>query len=578
MNNFIRILSLILALIIAVSSLGACSKKDTAEVSSNISSKIESEPSSNEETTDESEEAPFDEEVWDDEGGDLYEDLEQEDAEEDFEYTDYMTATLNIYNKTPVQSDFMGFGGVYHAFPYRKDMYGRQYDEKMAAAEIKRAINSGITMARTHYEIPSAWDEKTKSWDWESDEMKALYRFCLELKKGDVEVLVNHWYCSNFLFVTYPWRDAVPEGHTGTGHEAIAVAGDQQKTIENFAVFMSETVKQLKAHGCTNALNISIATEPYATWKEEWADIISRDELVGRAAKDIADSLNAVSAQLKKDGIRKEVTIMGPNFAGVEGASHYYGHFKKYAKADTCDLISLHSYCGKNLIEDNYDLWREVVEEYKTEVNSFENFVYDEYNCSPDPADSIQARHNEYNGLQLALAQICFMNYGMKGSFLWSLLDQQWPDNSATNLDSFRDGVHMCGIAPTFLLSSIVFPPYYSFSLVANALGDKGSKLYRGDDDTYEGVYAAMSESPDGEISIVVASTNIDETQLTLNFEKSLQGKTFYRHVYEPYNVVCTTEGELINPDLKLTNTTTALKDIIKPFNVVVYTTKKLVK
>lgn len=136
----------------------------------------------------------------------------------------------------------------------------------------------------------------------------------------------------------------------------------------------------------------------------------------------------------------------------------------------------------------------------------------------------------------------------------------------------------MCGIAPTFLLSSIVFPPYYSFSLVANALGDKGSKLYRGDDDTYEGVYAAMSESPDGEISIVVASTNIDETQLTLNFEKSLQGKTFYRHVYEPYNVVCTTEGELINPDLKLTNTTTALKDIIKPFNVVVYTTKKLVK
>ena len=170
------------------------------------------------------------------------------------------------------------------------------------------------------------------------------------------------------------------------------------------------------------------------------------------------------------------------------------------------------------------------------------------------------------------------MNYGMKGSFIWTLFDQQWPNNSTTNTDAFRDGIHMFGTAPSLLLSSKVFGSYYSFSLVANALGDKGSKIYRGDDDTYEGVYAAMSESPDGEISIVVASTNIDDTALTLNFEKSLQGKTFYRHVYAPYDIVCTTEGELINPDLKLTNTTTALKDIVKPFNVVVYTTKKLVK
>lgn len=575
-NRLIRIICLILAVVLGISSLSACSKSGEEAVSSETSSNTESSVSSEEETV-ESEE-PAEDENWDDDSDDFYDSLDEEDAEEDYEFSDTITAELNIYNKTPVQSDFMGFGGVYHAFPYRKDMYGRQYDERMAATEIKRAINSGITMARTYYEIPNAWDEKTKTWDWESDEMQALYRFCLELKKGDVEVLVNHWYCSNFLFVTYPWGDPKPEGHISTGHEAIAVAGDQQKTIENFAVFMSETVKQLKAHGCTNAMNISIATEPYATWKAEWADIISRDELVGKAAKDIAVSLNAVSEQLKKDGLRKEVTIMGPNFAGDETAAHYYGHFKKYVNPDTCDLISLHKYYGRELIEDNYDLWKECTEEYKKEVETFENFIWDEYNTSPEPLKSVEARHNEYNGLQLALAQICFMNYGMKGSFIWSLFDQQWPNNSTNSADSFKDGVHMCGTAPSLLLSSKVFAPYYSFSLVANALGDKGSKIYRGDDDTYQGVYAAMSESPDGEISIVVASTNIDDTSLTLNFEKSLQGKTFYRHVYAPYDIVCTTEGELINPDLKLTNTTTALKDVVKPFNVVVYTTKKLVK
>ena len=92
------------------------------------------------------------------------------------------------------------------------------------------------------------------------------------------------------------------------------------------------------------------------------------------------------------------------------------------------------------------------------------------------------------------------------------------------------------------------------------------------------GVYAAMTENQQGEVSIMAVSTNIEDTQLTLHFEKSLNGATLYRHVYNPNKITCTTGGELINPDLKITDTNTVLEDVIEPYCVVVYTTKKLWK
>ncbi|MBE6760883.1 MAG: hypothetical protein E7551_01180 [Ruminococcaceae bacterium] len=581
MNKYLlKALYFVLVLAIAVSALGACSEKeDTVNSSSDVSSEVSSnEDVSEVEDTDEasSEEDTTEEDVW-------YDDLEDTEADDEFEYDDMLTASLNIYNSKAVQDDFMGFGGVYHAFPFRTDdIYGRNYTEKMANAEIKRVINSGITMARTFYSIDDSWDSKAKAFNWESDQMQAIYKYCLALKEGGVEVLINHWYCSSFLFTTYPWgsdgNKVEKPGQQNECHESIRVPGDQQATIENFAEFMAETVRQLRAHGCTNATTISIATEPYATWKEEWADIVSNDEIKNAASKDIAQTINAVSANFKKAGIRKYIKIMGPNFAGGTDATLYYKYFKKHIDPDACDLVSLHNYYGNDLTKDNYDLWKTCAEDYKTEVGSFSNFVWDEYNCSPKAEESIESRHSAYNGVQLALAQVCFMNYGMKSSFIWSLLDQQWPNNSSTSLDSFKDGVHMCGVAPTFLQSSIVFPPYYSFSLAANIVGEKGSKLYRGDDDTYEGVYAAMAENKDGELSILVVNTNITETATELKFEKSLKGKTFYRHVYNVNDITCTAEGELIAPDLKLTNATTVLRDVIEPYSVVVYTTKKVLQ
>ena len=597
-NNLIKIITLLLVFVLAVSSLGACKKSDNNKNTSSDTAVVDSsEPSSEDNNVgvpSEEEEEPYDE-PYEDYGGDYYDPGKEDDKYEDIKEPDpdtdysYMpSATLNIYNKKPVLDDFMGFGGIYMAYPYRTDdNYGRNYTEKMAEKEIQRIINTGVSTVRTTYSIDDAWDSQNKAYNWESDRMQAIYKYCLALKKGDIDVVINHWYCNNYLFVTYPWglnggkidKDS-PIGIEGDCHEAVRVLdsegnGDQPATLEKFAEFMAETVRQLQAHGCTNANIISIATEPYAYWIEEWADRITEDELQDRAAKGMAEAHNAVSSHFKKVGLRNKVSIMGPNFAGVEKAVSYYNHFKKYADPDACNFISLHDYNADNLIADSYDLWKETAEIYKGEFGSLNNFIWDEYNMDDLDYSKIT---NAYRGLHLALGQICMLNYGVKSSFVWTLQDQQWPNNSDTNLNGFDDGIQRHGLAPSLLRSSIVYAPYYSFSLAANALGDRGSKVYRGDDDTYEGVYAAMTENKDGELSILVVNTNIEDTAMELKFEKSLKGRTFYRHVYNPGTIVCTADAELIAPDLKITNTKNVLKDVVAPYTVVVYTTKKICK
>ena len=160
---------------------------------------------------------------------------------------------------------------------------------------------------------------------------------------------------------------------------------------------------------------------------------------------------------------------------------------------------------------------------------------------------------------------------------MWSLFDQQWPDSQSTNYE-FDDGVHLTGTAPTLLSSSIVYPSYYSFALTANLVGQLGSSVYAGDDKNTDGVYAAMTVGKDGSVNILVVNTNTDQAYLTLDFEKTIGGKTMYRHVYKAAEIVPSANTELLPPDLRITNVKQKLKDAVPPYSVVVYTTQQACK
>lgn len=489
-------------------------------------------------------------------------------------------ATISLFNDKPVQTDFLGFNGIYHAFPYRLDAFGREYTDRMAEAELDRAAYSGMKIARTYYCIDDVWNSKTKTWAWDGETMQAIVDFCLGLKKRNVDVLLSHWNAGDFLTTTYHWSDQTANGTTNAGHEAIRGDGKAETMLQNFAVFMSDSVQYLHAKGCTNVTQLSLTTEPGGTtWSDTWGDISGQVAHQKAAAKVIADAHNAVSAQLKADSIRSNVQIQGPNIAAeiAEYGSSWLTYFLQYVDADAYDLMSAHNYHGSDMTADNYFLWDEWLNEIETAV-PMTNFIYDEYNSRPAVDDRVLLRQSGHNGVQLALGQVSMMNHGVHGSFLWSLFDQQWPDSFVTAADSgFYDGIQINGLAPSFLTSSIVFQPYYSFSIVANAI-TSGDTIYAGDDETDSGVYAAMSKGADGSWNIVVVSTNILETEITLNFEKSLGGAILYRHAYAADTITPTAEGELIKPDLKLTDTTTVLEDIIPAYSVVVYTTKQMCK
>ncbi len=578
-NKIIRLLCLTLALLLSVALLGACAEKkdkETASKTSSTASKVESQeeiPS----TESEPEEPPVEEEPADD----FYEDLE-EGVEEDFE----TVATLTINNAKPVQKDFMGLNAVYHGFTYRKDAFGRQYDEATAKFEAKRAINTGMNVARTYYDHNMAWDAATKSWNWESEDMKAFYKWCLDMKEGGVDVLVNYWYQNNYLYTSYSWKDETSDGTQNVPFEGFRVDGDQQKTLEKFADFMCETVRALRAHGCTNANQIAVATEPGAWWEDDWEGVEGGKEFMAyqeKCAKSQADTVNTVNAALKKNDLRKYLKIMGPNISaqapGTQGI--YLKAYKKYLDKDACDYFSSHTYQGSDNTKDNYFLWQEQWDELKSHGVDANTYIWDEYNLANIGGSSATTtlRNSPYAGTQMALAETCFLNNGFKGSYRWSLFDQQWPNNYANNDDSFKDGVHMCGTAPTLLQSSIVYPTYYEYSLVQTAMGQEHSKVFASTNDDFNSVYSAMTVGPDGSVNIIVVSTNIFETKVSVDFEKSLEGVTLYRHLYDPNNLApCTDKGELIPPDCKYTNTTTKLNDVIPPYSVAIYTTRKLCK
>ncbi len=603
-NKLVRLISLLLALVLSLVLFSACSPSEDKTPSSGEPSTVQTEVDDDldqdsddrdsDEDLDEEDEELYDED-WDDEDWDdqdyedeyYDEDLDYEEEyieeEDEDDYDETYNSSITVYNSTPVQSDFMGFNAVYHAFAYRSDEWGRQYDEATAKFETQRAINTGMNVARTHYDHNLAWDSVKKEWNWESEDMQALYKWCLDLKAGGVDVLINYWYHNNYLFQSYHWSDETADGVANECFEGFLVAGDQQKTLQKFADFMADTVNALRAHGCTNATQLSVATEPGSWWNTNWGEEDGEEfkAYQAKCAKSQADTVNTLSRTLKSRDMRQFVKIMGPNVAGDANRTGLYTkYFKGYVDEDAVDYISIHTYHGADLTADNYYMWQEKWDELTTYGIESENYIWDEYNLANlgggDTTQSI--RNSPYAGTQMALAKVCFLNNGFKGSYRWSLFDQQWPNNYTTNAgDNFDDGVHMCGTAPTLLRSSVVYPTYYSYSLVQTLMGVEHSKVYASSNDEVYGIYSAMTVTPDGNINIMVVSSSIDTVNLTLDFEKSLGGVTLYRHTYDPNDLApCTAEAELIGPDLKITNTSETLKDVIKPYNVVIYTTQKI--
>ena len=214
---------------------------------------------------------------------------------------------------------------------------------------------------------------------------------------------------------------------------------------------------------------------------------------------------------------------------------------------------------------DVYHCWYKWAKTGLQYVPDKKDYCFDEYNVTFN-RDYSRIEH----GAEIATAAIAFMNAGAQSSLMWTLFDQQWPNDHTYNADSFVDGDHRMGIMPTLTRSLIPHLSYYAFGLVSKYV-ESGSKIYEGFGENF--LHTTMAVSPNGDVTVIVVNCKEDADEFTIDFEKALD-LTLNRHAFDPTTLIPDEKADMIKADKQITANKT-LNDSIAPFGVNVYTTIK---
>lgn len=564
---FIRFLALLTAAVLSISAVGC---KTPANSDDNLkgnqsledtSSDVDTSSDSDDQSTDDTESdyiADYDDYLPDDENYYFYE-------------------TVNVKNSSaPVQSDFLGFNTVQHCFTYIKDDYGRNYTESQAQTEFNRLKNMGIDIVRTYYNEEYAFDPQTGGFDFESDNMKGVYKWMLEMQKRDISVALNTGWAIDGAYKEDYW----------VAWKGCYVDGDIEATVKNHTDWVVESLKQFRAHGINNIDYLIMFTEPGGDNSE-----IDTDKLAETYLKDAYDldphvdlwlkASRSIHDALVKNGTRGLYKTVGPNthnnFTSKNPdtlmAPLYYFAIK-YA-SDFIDIYSHHRYVNISAVEndtvsDTLEYTLLMQENIDAAHNIGKEFWYDEAGVANPNFRDKNADH-PIEGLHIASYFGDTMNRGVQNMFYWYVFDQQWPNNTTTNADQFTNGLHHCGFIPSLMDSYIPQAAYYSASLLTKYFGNNAT-VYQVEREL-EYFNCGVQQDKNGEWSICISNLEMDPGYVEINFEKSIGNKKFYRHVYKAGEIVPTKDAEIIPADRILTTKGDRLIDRLEPHSMVVYTT-----
>lgn len=560
-NNFLKLICLLLCLVLALSAFAGCKGKNTGKktkkskkntsVSSELSSDLSSDTSSDEWIDDEpddqvEEDDPVDEEPIDEEEPDTI-------------------AEATVKNTAPLTQNVMGAGmGLYNPFAFTDNT--RVTDDEVANTEFDRLQNMGVHAVRSLFKFE--WLDEGRNdgvWNWDSYKMKALYKWLKAMKDRNINVFINPW---SFGHITnleeYRYWDT--KG---------LYADTYEKTIENWANGMTEVMLKLQAKGFTNANGVLLFTEPiYADMREADPDIDNKYVYM----------VKLVDKKLKAAGIRQSIRLMGPNYSNTDTLLIEKCMTEAY---DCLDIFSQHRYANLQELTSNTgpDVaageYGGFVEKVKELNKANKPFWIDEYNVSAELekdgyGTSTIGFDNIYRGLQQAVIYNSCMNMGgVNGMMIWTLADQQWPENRGNNKQAgFYDGVLFHGLLPDMNKTMVPKSQYYAFSLLSKYTGTKGNTVYTTECESLE-ITVSATRLADGNWTFIVTNTNIENTLFKLNFEKQLNGLKLYRHQYVASEVKPTNAAKIIPANKTILNVKTGFTDVLKPYSVAVYTTVK---
>lgn len=585
--NGVRVICVCLVLLLAFSLIGCSTKNDTEKTSSTPVSSNENEVENNSSMTDEEE--ITDDEVIDNADNEYTEDLDDffTDSSDD-EYSDgaYVDELTVLNGNAPAQKNFLGLNGVYHCYPYLEVSGGRTYTEKQANYEINMIKNMGVQMVRSYYGTKYAYDETKGAFDWENNDMKAIYRWMKELQKADIEISLNAgWNIAQFVNDDADGRDV------WDFYDGVYVHGDKEQSAKNYANWMVKSLQQFRAHGCNNVTSLLLFTEPGAFHGIRWGASEPYDgRWDGMSVTEIEDPhwptylrlTKALDKGLKDAGIRNDYLLVGPNEAhtytsDVDGTEYLPMFYNALTEGkDYLDVFSHHNYFSINdmtsdVVADQVQLyWRERAE--LTKQLTGKPFWIDETNVR-DKSNwgntSGIRMENPWGAMQIAVMTAECAEIGVQNIVLWSLASQNW-GNYTTNNDAFTNGVQTTGVVPSPYLTFTPNVSYYGISLLSKFFG-RGD-IYTIDDSL---LHAVAEKGKDGEWTVLLVNMDYESSTFRLDFENCIGNQTFYRYLYNTTTQKASANVTNIGADLGIRTDDGHFCDTLPASSFAVYTTRK---
>lgn len=562
MKNVTKVIAVLLCMALLFTAICGCNK-DSEKTSSNASS---SNVTSSEDTQSSEDNMSSDNE---DDFGDFSDDFGDFSDDLDFDFDSFVdTRTLTFDNTQITNKYFGGISAVYSGFNFHSDSYWEPYTDEELDWEIDKILKTGVSLVRVLFPASWAWDYENNCYDYDSEDMKAFYKYAKILKDNDIKIAVN---INDYLYDSIDGRKT----------PFVIIAGgnsDVDKCAAELGKFAADFINEVKIkRGFDNIEIIEMFTEPGSAVFDQ-GDGASR-ELFETNLK----AYKAIHETLVERGLRDKIKIMGPNVSIhhlVEPYMTYYLNWLKWSVAEAdkyIDIYSMHTYSRVTFTDDDYGFWTEFVETVSKLIKpTGKRLFIDEFGYSPSDNTSIGYDGSKYEaltGIHLASAYIAFMNSGIvEGATLWSLADEKWP-NIIKDSAEFVEGIQLAGYAVPNIRNSIrLKPTYYLLQILGNTIKE-GCKTIAGES-VESGVYGTLVQNADGSQSLVVVNIGLTNVECTFDFVKSLGGATLYKYVFNQ-DVKASKYDDPLEVKDTLKSVTTKIEDNLEAYSVTVYTTAK---
>lgn len=496
---------------------------------------------------------------------------------------------LKIDNSKIITKNFRGISYIHNAWEYMDDDWDRNLDEELIDLQFETMKKMGVTMIRSYFGGALTWDEERKEHNFESKGAMDFYKSCKRFAEIGVEVGISlGWGITGFWkdFTkreTYVKRDVDIAIHGGL------VVGDLEATAKNFEKFVEGAVNAFERHGIDNITHFFFNTECNNAFNGEPKIFKAKNSYERREYNrlyPIFDRLvRAADQGLKNAGKRDKYKIVGPcdNWRADDG-SEPIPYLVKYCVDNLSDVIDIigshHGYDRAWTYFDKrgfYDIPEKKLDQPRDLAKSVgKEFFVDEFNVALHTAYSavrnLQECDRPLRGVAFGALINKVMNMGdIHTLYIWTLYSQQWPNHREGNgIGEFIDGAQQLGYLHNLKNTKIPTYPWYAVAMLTKLLGS--GDVYGGDDNG--NTYASAMKKANGETAIVVTNYEEENVDISLDFAKELEGKTFYKYVYDCHSILPDERLEMIKCSDKVENVTDKLVDTVLKYSVTVYTTE----